>query len=85
MHVLVLGASGLVGRALLQELPRSGAAAAGTVHRDPLGDRLRRVDVHDRGALDALLSAERPAAVVMATRFPRTADYTLEQLSLIHI
>jgi dTDP-4-dehydrorhamnose reductase len=87
-RVAVLGASGLVGRALLAALeasaPAEGLDLLGTAltdaHALPGGRPARRLDVHDPVQLANLLHDFRPTTVVAATRYPREGgDYTTEQ------
>ncbi len=65
MSALVIGASGLVGGALLGELRRTGAAAVGTYHRTPQPG-LVALDITDAAALAQVFGAARPSVVYLA-------------------
>jgi dTDP-4-dehydrorhamnose reductase len=86
--VVVLGASGLIGRALLPALAavRRDVELVGTTLTDanglPAGVATRRLDVHDSVQLANLLGDFRPKTVVIATRFSRAADYSPEQMGM---
>jgi nucleoside-diphosphate-sugar epimerase len=66
--ILVTGANGLIGHALLRRLARAGRAAVATDQRRPEGIDLPFIaaDLRDRAAIDALIAAHRPAAIVHA-------------------
>lgn len=66
--ILITGASGLLGGALLQRFAQAGPAV-GTCHRNG-GAGLRPVDLRDRAAVRALLDELRPSAVVHAAACP---------------
>ncbi len=63
---LVLGASGLVGSHVLAALRERGLAAEGTRHSENGPRELRRLDVRDGTATEAMLREIRPGAVVLA-------------------
>jgi nucleoside-diphosphate-sugar epimerase len=66
--ILVTGANGLIGHALLRRLARTGPAAIASDQRHPDGiaQPFVAADLRDRAALDALVGAHRPAAIVHA-------------------
>ena len=71
MKILVAGATGVIGRRLIQRLTGNGHDVVGLVRRPEEIERIRRfgaepvqVDVFDRGALQAILDRVRPAAVI---------------------
>jgi len=61
-RLLVTGASGYLGHALMAAAPRGGWEVQGTRFTAPSGGRL--LDVRDRGAVEALVHEVRPDAVV---------------------
>ena len=61
MRLLVLGAAGIVGRAVMAEAARRGWPAAGLGHAE--------LDITDRAAVAAALAAERPVRVVNCAAF----------------
>jgi dTDP-4-dehydrorhamnose reductase len=77
MHVLVTGASGLLGGYLLQELCRQATPAvawSGPSHGAVAGVALRPVDVADAAAVAGAFREDRPAAVIHAAALSRVAD-----------
>lgn len=74
MKALVIGASGLVGGALLRVLERSGIEAAGTFWSCSL-ERASKLDVRDPGAVRSSLEAVRPDVVFLAVNTPGGVDY----------
>ncbi|MEO0493000.1 MAG: sugar nucleotide-binding protein [Actinomycetota bacterium] len=80
--LLILGGSGLLGTALVELADSRGLDWAATHHAaDRLGNRWSRVDLTDTAAVDRLLDASRPAAVINAayvqkgdTLWPLTAE-----------
>ncbi|XP_061607474.1 methionine adenosyltransferase 2 subunit beta isoform X1 [Phyllopteryx taeniolatus] len=82
LRVLVTGASGLLGRAVLREFEKRGCAATGTAYRRA-GPRLLRCDLIDEDAVKALVSRCEPDAVIhcaaerrpdVVERHPEAAD-----------
>ncbi len=74
MKALVIGASGLVGGALLRVLERSGIEVVGTFWSSPL-DRASKLDVTDPGAVRSCLKAVKPDVVFVAVNTPGGVDY----------
>ncbi|WP_203897532.1 SDR family oxidoreductase [Virgisporangium aliadipatigenens] len=66
MDVLVVGGSGLLGRALVRRAARSGARVAATYHRHAPSRDGRPLDIRRRDDVVATLRRIRPAAVVNA-------------------
>jgi nucleoside-diphosphate-sugar epimerase len=66
--ILVTGANGLIGHALLRRLQDSGRAAIASDQRPPdgLDAPFVAVDLRDRPAIDALVAQHRPSAIVHA-------------------
>jgi CDP-6-deoxy-D-xylo-4-hexulose-3-dehydrase len=72
VKVLVIGASGLVGRALLRALERGGFEVLGSDFRPATGNV--RLDVTDREVTRRCLSDFRPAVVFLAVNTPGGVD-----------
>ena len=69
MTLLVIGASGYVGRHVARRARALGVDVVGTYAREPLdirGVTWRRLDIRDAGAIQALVDEAAPAAVVSA-------------------
>ncbi len=73
MKALVIGASGLVGGALLRALEQAGIEAVGTYQSHPLPQGCR-LDVRDRQALHGCVEAIRPTVVLWAVNTPGGVD-----------
>ena len=74
MKALVIGASGLVGGALIRALERAGLEVVGTYHSRPLDSTLQ-LDVRDGRAVDAILRRVRPHVVFLASNVKGGVDY----------
>ncbi len=74
MKVLIIGASGQVGGALLRVLECSGIELVGTYHSQPLRGTLK-LDVRDQGAVHNCLEAVQPDAVFLVVNTPGGVDY----------
>jgi nucleoside-diphosphate-sugar epimerase len=80
MKIFVAGASGAIGRPLIERLTRDGHEVIGMVRRAEGADRLRQlgaepvqVDAFDRGAVRAALARAEPAVVIdQLTSLPRS-------------
>lgn len=76
--LLVLGTSGFLGRAVVERAvargPRRPLVAAGPHPFAPAGAVARPVDGRERGAVRALLDAERPGAVLLVAALARGGD-----------
>ena len=77
MKVLVVGASGLVGGAVMRTLERCGIEAVGTARSEPL-DGLVPLDVTDAAAVARCLEALRPTVIVVAVNAAGGVDYCQE-------
>lgn len=77
MKALVIGASGLLGGALLQALERSGIDVVGTYQSRCLNGNLK-LDVRDQDAVRDCLEATRPDVVFVAVNTPGGVDYCEE-------
>ena len=66
MKALVIGASGMVGGALIRALEQSGAEAVGSYRSRPAEGAGVKLDVRDRDAVESCLRAERPDVVFLA-------------------
>lgn len=73
MKALVIGAPGLVGRALVRSLQTRGAEALGTYRSRPL-DGMVPLDVTDAGGVRSIIQAHRPT-VVFLTAALTAVDY----------
>lgn len=74
MNALVIGASGLVGGALLGALERAGIGALGTHHARPRAGGLAP-DVRDAAAVDRVVAEARPDVVFLAIITPGGVEY----------
>lgn len=74
MNALVIGASGLLGSALVRALERAGIEAAGTYRSQPVRDA-RALDVTDRDAVRSCLEAIRPDVIFLPTNVRGGVDY----------
>lgn len=77
MNALVIGASGLLGAALMRALERAGIEATGTYRTQPMADA-HPLDAADGGAVRALLSAQKPDVVFLPTNVRGGVDYCEE-------
>jgi len=73
MKALVIGASGLIGQALVRALERSGCEVVGT-HQAHARPGTRALDVQDDEAVRSLVAAERPAVIFLAVNTPGGVD-----------
>lgn len=86
MTLLVIGASGLLGGEVCRRAVAAGQRVVGTYHtREPAvpGVDARRLDVRDRAAVRALLSAVRPDAVVSTSY--RYSDWAVTADGAAHV
>ncbi|MEO3780522.1 sugar nucleotide-binding protein [Micromonospora sp. B11E3] len=86
MTVLVVGASGYLGGEVCRQAVAAGERVVGTYHANPVdlpGVAVRRLDVTDRAAVRALVTAVRPTAVV-STPY-RYADWTVTADGAAHV
>ena len=74
MNALVIGASGLLGTALVRALEHAGINAHGTYHAQPVTD-LRPLDITDREAVRTLLTDLRPDVIFLPTNARGGVDY----------
>lgn len=74
MKALVIGASGLVGEALLRVLERSGIEAVGT-HYSRSTNPTQKLDVRNREAVCSTFEAVRPSLVFVSVNTPGGVDY----------
>ncbi|WP_436531364.1 SDR family oxidoreductase [Actinoplanes sp. HUAS TT8] len=65
MRVLVVGASGLLGREVTRQARLTGHDVVGTFHRQPI-ERGRPLDIRDRAEVAALVADVRPELIVNA-------------------
>ena len=88
---MVLGGSGLLGRAVLSELHQSLSPGTyeviGTAFSRPGGPGFLRLDVTEEGALEALLHSQKPKVVVncIAERRPDVVDRELERTRQLNV
>ncbi|KIH87942.1 hypothetical protein SPBR_05154 [Sporothrix brasiliensis 5110] len=75
-HVLVTGASGLLGRQVVRAFGDDGWTVTGTAFSRANGTTLRKVDLEDASAVEAVLESVAPSVVVhcAANRFPDKVD-----------
>jgi dTDP-4-dehydrorhamnose reductase len=75
MKALVIGASGLVGGALMRALPQHGIQALGTYNGRAINGATIRLDVTDADAVERCLRDARLTAVYFAVNPPGGVDY----------
>ncbi|KAF9950010.1 hypothetical protein BGZ70_001540 [Mortierella alpina] len=63
MHILVTGASGLLGRAVVAEFKKSGHEVIGVAFSRAKGD-LKKLDLEDSKAVEAFIDQEKPDVIV---------------------
>ncbi len=73
MRALVIGASGLVGGALVRALERSGVEAVAATRSRPIDGGIR-LDVSDASAFERAFTAARPDVVFLAVNVPGGVD-----------
>jgi len=74
VNALVIGASGLVGGALVAALERAGIRALGTHNARPLTGGLQ-LDIRDARAVDSVLAEARPDVVFLSVITPGGVEY----------
>jgi len=75
MKALVLGASGLIGGALVRALELSGVETIGTYYSRPSSSAQLRVDVTDGMSVARLVEAQQPDVVFLAAELPGGVDF----------
>jgi CDP-4-dehydro-6-deoxyglucose reductase, E1 len=74
VNALVIGASGLLGSALVRALERAGIASTGTYRSQPVGEG-RALDVTDREAVRTVMAGVQPDVVFLPTNVRGGVDY----------
>lgn len=74
MKALVIGASGLLGTALVHALEHAGIETEGTYHSSAIPDA-RQLDVSDRAAVKAMLDTLKPDVIFLATNTRGGVDH----------
>ena len=75
MKALVIGASGMVGGALMRALEQSGAEAVGSYRSRPIDGGSLKLDVTDRDAVESCLRDVKPDVVFLAVNPAGGVDY----------
>ena len=75
MKALVIGASGLVGGALVRVVERNGIEAVGTYQSRPINNGTLKLDVRERDGVHSCLATVKPDVVFLAANTPGDVDY----------